>query len=540
MTIKKVIYDFVNVCLCFLMFESCCFRGWEQLENRRVSNLTTDLHALYSNVDIPCVYFSLDDIIELTLNRNIDLVVKQQEYYIQQAVASRDELKMLPLLNLGEQFTTRNKNTGSFSESLVPNVPPAPPSISSEQNDFQWNTTLTWNLLDFGISYFRARQEANKAIMAWFEYQRVQQNLLLEVTRQYWKAMAAKKAIDNSYEIIKRIIYYQEKLKINAENRLISETVLLKNNAQLIEIKIQLHGFQKDYHAALAELRVQMGLPTCILFELLPVIESANTVEPDDVCELEEFALMNRPELFFRDVEERVMVDEVRVALIQMMPGLVIYGGNQFDSNRFLIWHYWLTAGVQVIRNLLAYPYNYRDEKVAEGRRQLAVLNRLGVSIGVLTQVNLAYLVFYDQLAQYRLIKELQRAKEKLVWTTRKQVEVGESTDAELLLLEAQALFTAIDAVRAYGEVQVALEQLNNALGAPFFYSNELDYEHVECDKDDDKDNEESRQNPPEEEVSKIDVEAKSKNLPDNSNFVTPEEEPKEPKCNSESSKEKE
>lgn len=477
MRITKFLSSLMLLSLCLIAFESCCFsRTSVELERRRVNNLSSDLVSIYSSVDVPCNAYTFDDIVELTLNRNLDVLVKYQEYVIQQEIASREQLKLLPLLNLGEQYTTRNQNTGSSSQSLVPAIPPAPPSISSRQDDFQWNTTLTWNLLDFGISYFRARQESDKAVMAWFEYKRVQQNLLLDVTRQYWKAMTAKTAIDNSYKIIEKILYYQEKLKSEADHRLISEVLYLKNDAQLIDIKIQLQNYQREYHTALSELRVQMGLPTCILFELLPIKEDEIYVEPSDVCELEEFALMKRPELYFRDEEERVMVDEVRVAVTQMMPGLVIYGGNQFDNNPFLIFNYWLAAGVQVIRNLLAYPYNFRDELVGESRRELSWLNRLSISIGVLTQVNLAYLVYYDQIEQYRLAKEGQRTRDKLVSSTRKMVEVGESTDAELLLLEVQALFAAIEAMRTYGEVQVALEQLNNAMGAPFYFTNPLSY----------------------------------------------------------------
>ena len=86
----------------------------------------------------------------------------------------------------------RDKNTASFSESLIPGVPPAPLSISSETHIELANLEFTWNILDFGVAYYRARQELNGTLMEEMQYNRIRQNLILEVTKQYWKAALAK------------------------------------------------------------------------------------------------------------------------------------------------------------------------------------------------------------------------------------------------------------------------------------------------------------------------------------------------------------
>ena len=172
-----------------------------QLNARREANALRDLSILLDNSELPCEKLTLADVIEIALKKNVDLQVKAFEYAVQYEASTGECLKMLPNLIANGEWYYRNRNTGSFSESLLAGVPPAPPSISSEQHEARTDLTISWNLLDFGLAYFRSRQERNKAYVLQLEYERLRQNLIVDITRQYWKAIAARKAMEEHHRL---------------------------------------------------------------------------------------------------------------------------------------------------------------------------------------------------------------------------------------------------------------------------------------------------------------------------------------------------
>ena len=55
---------------------------------------------------------------------------------------------------------------------------------------------LTWNILDFGVSYFTAHQNADRALIASERRRRTIQNLAQEVRFNFWRAAAAQELRD--------------------------------------------------------------------------------------------------------------------------------------------------------------------------------------------------------------------------------------------------------------------------------------------------------------------------------------------------------
>lgn len=438
-------------------------------EELRVTNMNQELQYLKDEpIEQKCL--TLDEIIQITLERNLDLMVKQQEVAIQMEIATGAKLKMLPALRLNSNVYTRNNNTGSSSQSLVPGIPPAPPSISQDASYHREDENLVINLLDFGLSYFRSRQEENRTLMLEMEYERARQNLILDVTKAYWKAVANKRAYDKSAAIIAKSDKQKSNVTKQMEAKIIPEIQGFRSQNQLLTINLELQAFERDYHTSMTELALHMGIPPCSEFEIVDPLTLCTDIATFDICELEEYALLNRPELFGKDVEERVWADEARMAIVQMLPGIELFAGNYDDSNSFLIFKQWLAAGIRATWNLLALPQLTMQYKAAEDRMDLSYMNRLAISIGVMTQVHLAYLVYLDNRTQFLMAYELQKVNEGMLAAARKEASAGKLHEADILRYEAETLLSEVYALKSYADMQNALEQLNNAIGMPRFY----------------------------------------------------------------------
>jgi len=447
--------------------------NWRELRNM---NSAVDVGCLYKNSNIPDHPLILDEIITIALEQNLSLKVKQQEYCIQKEAVTRERFNMLPKILVNWENYGRTENTASFSQSLQPGVPPAPLSISSVQNIRRWDVGLVWNLVDFGLAFYRSRQESNKVLMAQLEYERLRQNMVVDITRQYWKAIVSKIALQKSINIVDKALEQQATLHRQIQAKIVSEIQGLRNENQLINIRGQLQAYSSQYHSAISELTLLMGVPGDIEIHLAEVKVLGIDVDIGDFAELESFALINRPELYSSDVEEKIRVDEARIAIVQMLPGLEFFGGPYNDSNYFLLYNNWLAAGARATWNLLNIPGYNMERKMACGRKTLVRLNRLALSVGVIAQVHLSHLLYHDNLESYIIAKELESVNKRMLLAAKNEQRQGKLHEADILKYEAEALFSEIDAATKYAELQNSLEQLNSAIGLPRYFRTEVTY----------------------------------------------------------------
>lgn len=460
-----------------LLFCGCSYRkeptDWHRV---RGENSDRDVMELYSSATIPPFPMTLDDIVSVALQKNLSLLVVEQELAIQRERVTRERFRMLPNIFTCWESYGRTENRAIFSESLVPGVPPAPLSLFSEQNIMRWNSGIVWNLVDFGAAFFKTQQEKSKVMMAHLEMERLKQNLVVELTRSYWRAVVAKQAIERSSALITKTMEQQSILQERVEGRDVSELQGLRNENQLLNIRGKLQSFFSEYHSAKTELAQLMGLPSSVDFELAEIDECGVDIDLCEVEQLESWALVNRPELFSLDIEELVHVDEAKEAICRMMPGVELFAGALHDSNKFLLHNNWLIAGARAAWDLLNMPSYYSEKKIACKKRELVRRGRLAVAAGVIAQVHLSYLLYQDHLESYIIAKELESVNKRMFSAARAEQNRGKLHAADLLKYEAEALFAEIDASIKYGKLQDVIEQLNSAIGMPRFFRTTIEY----------------------------------------------------------------
>lgn len=436
----------------------------------RYANMQEDLTILALDAPWNDVVLSLDQVIEIANQRNLDLLVLEQQVMIQDELVVGSVQKWLPQLIYNQELSGRNRNTGSFSESLDPTVPPAPPSISSTQHTDRFDISLTWNLLDFGISMLRSRQEANKTLILQMGYEKERQKLILEIVKNYWRGIVARYALRENRVIMDNMRGIMKGIEANVENRNLSWIDGYKIETDFMKNLPDLFRSQKEYQEILQELAGQMGIPLGSTFELAEETEFPLYTDLLPIDEIEEYALMYRPELYTGDLQELVKADDVKIAMISALPGVSFFAGNFYDGNKFLIFNHWLQAGLRVSFDLFRLPERMTDAKVAKLSKELVQQQRIALSFAVISQVRIAYLAYLEAVELYLLVKELSEAKSKLAFAGERGFDRGDLAGSTALTFQADALVTKIEAIRSYGEVMFALERLNNALGIPRFF----------------------------------------------------------------------
>lgn len=460
----------------FLLFTallvSGCIEPVTRLDEKRYAEAQQEMLYFYRDLDpaIP-LELSLQEAIDVALERNLDLLVNAQQAEVQRETFTKQTLAMLPSVIAHGLWSYRTAGTGAFSKSLVPNIPPAPPSVSSSQTTRLWDVTCTWKLLDFCIAYFRSTQETNRVLALQFDYERAAQNLILNVVHLYWK-LAAEIEIERQAAIAGPMVdSVKERVAAMIDRRIIGPESGSNFLAQLISFQIQLADYHKVYHQTLSEFRGLLGLPPGVEIEL---IDAARAVE-SPIClspcqELEELALVNRPELYSKDIQDVILSDEIHVALIQLFPDVSGFIAPNYDGNPFLIFNHWMNVGVNAAWNLLALPYHLQEGNVAHQQKKLNHYNRLAIALGVISQVQLSCALYDDDVRRFHDAEEFWKAREESLKVAEARRRLNNLGDLEYVATYMNAYIAEVELRRVLVDVYSSLEQLNNSIGLPLHY----------------------------------------------------------------------
>jgi outer membrane protein TolC len=101
---------------------------------------------------------------------------------------------LLPKLMLNAGYSWRNNEAFGFG--FTPDGTIAVnPSASQERTHGTSSIGLAWNLLDFGVSYFKARQLADQKLITEERRRKAVQTLMHDVRVAWWRAEAAERLL---------------------------------------------------------------------------------------------------------------------------------------------------------------------------------------------------------------------------------------------------------------------------------------------------------------------------------------------------------
>jgi len=246
---------------------------------------------------------TLEDAIDYAIIFNLDAAVAKLESDIQEEAAVGAKLKMLPSLTLGGELGYRDKYDASFSSPLFGEEGFQAFNYSRDKATRKFDLELSWNLLDFGISYYQQRQDFNKFRITEQNRRRVIQNLKLDVTKTFWLMQVSRAAMQLADRLIERLKKREKVLLNQIESRLVSEIDVLETTSALSEMKLKMGEFEREFQEHKQKLATLMGFTKQLDFEMAPVDFSFPIEKMDiNLKELEIEALGHRPELYEQDL----------------------------------------------------------------------------------------------------------------------------------------------------------------------------------------------------------------------------------------------
>jgi multidrug efflux system outer membrane protein len=351
-----------------------------------------DAGLIFSSQEALGGQLSLSDAMARALKYNLDNRVKLMEEAVAQKNFDLTKTDMLPMLAATAGYLNRDNEDASRSISVLTRRESLEPSTSQDKERVNADLRLSWNALDFGVSYLQAKQDADNFLIAGQSRKKVMLNLLQRVRSSYWRAVAMNSMTVELADISARVEKMLDNLLKVREEELRMPISVLVDIRTLVETSQQLDQIKASISLARKELASLINVPihtelNLNAHESLPEIVSLSA----NLEELEEKALTRSADYVNQIYKVRVDQLETRKALARLLPGLEFSYGENYHSNSFLFNDQWGEVGVRLTGNLMQLFYMNKIKAQREASENLALTRRLALNMAVVANVHLSW-----------------------------------------------------------------------------------------------------------------------------------------------------
>lgn len=426
-----------------------------------------DRLAMFSGQEPVTAPITLDEAIARALKYNLQQRVALMERALQENLLDVQKLSMLPKLSASAGLRTRSNDYGSASESLATGRQSLEPSTSQERRGDSAELQLSWNVLDFGLSYFGAKAQANKVLAAEERRRRVAADIIRDTRAAYWNAVTAERLKQRVGDTLQQARQTLDYARQTEQKRLVAPIVALRYQRDLLNMVRQTEALDNELAQAKAKLAALMNLAPGSMFTLAAPDPAQLAVPalPYALDDLETLAMVRRPELREAGYDARNAVLETRMSLLRLLPNAALFGGLNYESNKYLVNQNWADAGVQVswnLLNVLSWPATRRS---GQAREQLAELRRQALRMSVLTQVHVAWLERERAAAMFNRAQELSRLQDAIQVQTENAARSNAETQLELVRARVETLLASRARDLSYADLINAQDTVYQAAG---------------------------------------------------------------------------
>jgi outer membrane protein TolC len=433
------------------------------------SRAKADRAAMFEGQDALSRPLTLPDAIARVLKYNLDKRSKMMEETLALGQLDLDRFDLLPKIAANAGYSERSEPNATRSRDLyTQTTSTSNPSYSASRFSLTSDLGLTWNILDFGASYFTAHQNADRALIASERRRKSIANLTQEVRFTFWRAAAAqtlKAKVAQTITTAEAALRDSERVE---SEHLRNPTESLRIQKTLLESIRQLEAIDQELSTAKAELAALINVAPGSDFSLEVPANGAMTI-PDwslSVEDMEAAAMVNNPDLREQDYQSRIAVDETRKEILKLFPGITLSFSRQWDANAFLMDNRWNEVGTKIswnLINLLSAPDRIAHTESAE---KVADAKRVALRMAVLAQVHVVSLQFTSAAKQFDRADKLWAIEKRLAEASGNQSKGGTANEIERISTETSAIAAELRRFQTYAQMQSAYGKLQATIGA--------------------------------------------------------------------------
>ena len=444
---------------------SACSITPKPLTTGSVSSFATDkLSRVTADQEPVSSAISLHEAMARALKYNLDFHVELFNEKLASKELETARLDTLPKLATSALYSDRTNNSGNANSVIFP-----------DKSKHQEDISLSWNILDFGLSYIRAQQAADEVLIATENRRKIVNRVIEDVRTAYWRAISADRLVAGLRKLEGRAHKALKNSKALEADGQASPLTALTYQRELVEIQQRIQRLEKDLSLAKIQLAALMNIRPGEKFELRQPQRYAHSTKLNMNGEEMIFAaLENRPEL--RDIQYKLRVNskESKKALLELLPGVNLFAAANWDSDSYLLNSNWASWGAKATWNLLQVFKYPAKKRLIKTKDDVLDARALAVTMAIMTQVHVSRIRYGHTRKLYKTAKQHLDVQTGIVKQIRSSFAEGQASEQTLIREEMNTLASQVSADIAYADLQNAYANIFASMGLDP-YPGELD-----------------------------------------------------------------
>ncbi|MBB3808175.1 TolC family protein [Pseudochelatococcus contaminans] len=411
---------------------------------------------------------SLEEAQARALAYNLDHRLQMFNALLQDRQLDLTRLDMLPNLTANAGYVSRNKELVSSSASYLTGdmVPSNFENVSVDRERTFADLTLSWNIIDFGVSYLQAKQQADRVIIAQEQRRRVINNIFQQVQTAYWTALSSERVMPRIRPIIKEARRALAQSRAAGAERSQDPAEALRYQRSLMEMIQQLEAVEEQLAVAKTQLAQLMGLPPDTSYRLAPPTGRQATPRLKlSIDDMERIALVNRPELREEAYNGRVVLNEGRRAILRLVPGVTLLASLNYDSNSYLRFNDWSEVGARLAASVVRVASIPGVAKLGDVQLEIADYRRHAMTMAVIAQVQISARQYAIARNTYERAHEMAQINRNIANLQANTQEAETGSDLDVIREKVNAVLADLRSNRAQADLQSADGNIFATLG---------------------------------------------------------------------------
>jgi outer membrane protein len=348
------------------------------------------------------------------------------------------------------------------------------PTASSERAFTTGKASFSWNVLDFGQSYFRAKLLADQTLVAEERQRKAQQNLVQDVRQAFWRAYSAQVLLPEFENLMNELASYSIRVKIILDEKLLPPAQAIALRRSLIEFEQQLALRAGELTQSRFEFANLLNMPqnqpfTLVIPPMPQLRQEVGRRFTGSVESLDMLALEFRPELREEGYRMRqTELEKSRAQLQAFLPGISLDLGAQTNSNRYLLNDAWAQVGAEAALNMVKLFSLPAIKRSADVQKSIDEARRMALAASVLAQIRISVTRFDILSREYEHWVVGLEDDRRLLELLQVSAANGVETEFEVLKAKARLLMTKINFGMTYAILEGAMARVHNSVGLDF------------------------------------------------------------------------
>ena len=450
-TVKRILLSSV-----LALSVTACTITPKPLTTGAISNFASDKLARVTADQTPVAgAITLYEAMARALKYNLDFHVELYNEALANRQLDTARLDTLPQLVASAAYTGRSNDGGNAGSTLFP-----------DRSKFQDDISLSWNILDFGLSKVRAEQAADEVLVARERRRKIINRVIEDVRTAYWRTVSADRLVVGLRRLegrTKRALKNSAALQKDGQT---SPLTALTYQRELVEIQQRIQRLQKDLSLAKMQLAALMNVRPGEKFSVAqPARRAASTELKMTRDEMVFAALENRPEIRDIQYQLRINAKETKRALLEMLPSANIFATANFDSDDYLYNSNWIGWGAKATWNLLNVFKYPAKKRLVKAKDEVLDARALAVTMAIMTQVHVSRIRYGHSKKLYRTAARHLHVQRGIVKQIRSSHAEGQASEQTLIREEMNTLASQVSADIAYADLQNSFANIYASMG---------------------------------------------------------------------------